>query len=285
MTDSLEILTAHMRLRGWNRSQNSIFVSGIDIKDLRVWSELASISPLYAATSRRTGEFFSSGLPEILKRKLENLGPNAVVADLGCGYGRLIPEAHRVSGGLVLGVDGSRSMLLAGSGLMDTSNYRSDSKMNVRLIHADLSDVPIPNNLCDVVYSSAVLLHNTTGESMKIISEAHRILKPGGFFILLDSFPYRYTFSGLLNFLYSSLPSKREANGPVRSFSIHSVNDLLWQFSEIELTPKSTRNLMPSFPGILNGAARSANRWASRAIQPNSFLFTTHIDAVAKKSR
>ena len=76
-------------------------------------------------------------------------------------------------------------MLNLGSGPSKSNN----AWINVDILHADINHdlskgIPLKNDLVDKVYSSHVLEHLPYEELLKFLNEIHRILKPGGEFIV-----------------------------------------------------------------------------------------------------
>ncbi|MGC9071126.1 MAG: class I SAM-dependent methyltransferase [Acidilobus sp.] len=114
-----------------------------------------------------------------------NIAKGATVADLGSGPGRFtIPIAKLVGPeGRVIAVDVDSDALdeivkaAKGSGLN-----------NVEVIRADLTKgIPLPDSSIDVAFMANVLhglIHSGAGEL--VVREVERVLKPGGFFVVVD---------------------------------------------------------------------------------------------------
>lgn len=97
------------------------------------------------------------------------------VLDLGSGPGLDSLLAARKVGpsGKVIGIDFCEEMLAKaqrGVDLMDLSN--------VELIHGEIENVPVPDESVDVVISNGVF--NLCPDKPKVLTEAHRVLRPGG---------------------------------------------------------------------------------------------------------
>jgi ArsR family transcriptional regulator len=114
------------------------------------------------------------GLVEALLR----LMPPMVIADLGAGEGSLSQLlAQRAT--QVIAVDNSEKMVEFGS---DLARRHDIANLEYRL--GDLERVPIESGTIDLAFFSQSLHHAPHPE--RAISEAHRILKPGGRIAILD---------------------------------------------------------------------------------------------------
>jgi len=101
--------------------------------------------------------------------------------DIGCGTGRFLDFVKQAWPRLpVLGLDLSDAYI---------AHARRHLKhwSRVNLIVANAEAIPAPDNSCDAV-TSTFMLHELPPEvRRKVISEAARVLKPGGRLILMDS--------------------------------------------------------------------------------------------------
>lgn len=146
-----------------------------------------------AGRRARSRQFFDRDGPEWEKVREELFGdrfallalpglldPDWVVGDLGCGSGwiseAIAPWVRRVEA-----VDGSEAMLAAAAErLKDTGNSR---------IHqAPLERLPLPDRSLDAAVMVLVLHHLPEPEAA--ISEAFRVLKPGGRLLVVDMTPH-----------------------------------------------------------------------------------------------
>ncbi len=104
-----------------------------------------------------------------------------VVLDLGSGAGNDCFVARNEVGdeGRVIGIDFTEAMVEKAR-----INAKKLDYNNVEFILGDIDQMPLENNLVDVVISNCVL--NLVPNKAKVISEIHRVLKAGGHFSISD---------------------------------------------------------------------------------------------------
>jgi SAM-dependent methyltransferase len=152
--------------------------------------EGAASSSCDPITSDLYDEAQKSGLPE--KAVLASLGcgnptalaelkPGETVLDLGSGGGiDVLLSAKRVgSSGKAYGLDMTDDMVA-----LARENQRKAGIDNVEFLKGEIENIPLPDNSVDVIISNCVI--NLSADKDKVMSEALRVLKPGGRFAVSD---------------------------------------------------------------------------------------------------
>jgi len=107
--------------------------------------------------------------------------PGDVVVDLGSGAGNdcFVARAETGETGRVIGLDFTESMVERAR-----RNAAARGFTNVEFVQGDIEDMPLPDNLVDVVVSNCVM--NLVPDKTRAFAETYRILKPGGHFSISD---------------------------------------------------------------------------------------------------
>src|SRR6201997_3379495 len=147
----------------------------------------ASSSPI---TSKLYSELETGELPE-----------TAVLASLGCGNPTALAELKQGETVLDLGSGGGIDVLLSarrvrpkgkayGLDMTDEmlalarENQKKAGAENVEFLKGEIEAIPLPDNSVDVIISNCVI--NLSADKNRVLSEALRVLKPGGRFAVSD---------------------------------------------------------------------------------------------------
>ena len=150
-------------------------------KEKYVYSVFESIAPGYDPANRR----ISLGMQSRWKRKsvallAAGLPPDAAILDLGCGTGDMLLLLHEVLPEASLtGLDFSPAMLAE-------AGKRCAGIPGLRFQEGNACELPMEEGTFDGV-SMSFALRNTASYDAAV-SEAFRVLRPGGVFLCVDSF-------------------------------------------------------------------------------------------------
>lgn len=179
--------------------------------------------------------FKESDLPEkrriwktLCKHYFQNLiGSDQVIVDLACGYGEFI---NNIAGKRKIGVD-----------LNPT--YQSYMENGVEFVNCRADALDIPDNTADVVFTSNFLEHLRTKEECDaVLNEVHRVLKPGGRFIIMGP-NIRYLSDKYWDFYDHYLPLSHlsvEEGLAQAGFSSEKVIDRFLPYTTRSALPKAS---------------------------------------------
>lgn len=116
--------------------------------------------------------------PNLVLTKLDYLAKESAILDIGCGYGRTLSELALNGYSNLHGIDYSNVMI---------SRAKEILPGNVNLKQSKATSLPFNDKTFDIVLLYAVLnCIPSPKEEAKIIQEALRILKTGGYLLIND---------------------------------------------------------------------------------------------------
>jgi len=131
--------------------------------------------------------------------KLDDLGADSRVLDMGAGYGGAMRKLVKAAGAEAVCLN-----------ISETQNDYNRAKIReaglgdrITVRHGVFEDVPEPDASFDVVWSQDAFLHSD--QRAKIMSEAFRVLKPGGTLIFTDPMQADEVAPGALQAVYDRL--------------------------------------------------------------------------------
>lgn len=139
----------------------------------------------FDAMARKFGKHYVPGRSwKGIAEALFSILPPMTIADMGAGDGDLSQLLARRAK-KVIAIDNSEKMVEYGAARAESQGVK-----NLEFRKGDMEDVPIRDGSVDLAFFSQALHHAQHPE--RAVSEAHRILKPGGRIIVLDLMRHSY---------------------------------------------------------------------------------------------
>lgn len=115
--------------------------------------------------------------------ELAGIQPGDHVLEIGCGTGTLTLLAKTRAGpeGKVFGID-PLPQLIQGA-----RKKAKKAKLDIGFQAGLMEDIPFPDASFDVVLASFMIFHTDDAIRQKGLDEVHRVLKPGGRFLVVDT--------------------------------------------------------------------------------------------------
>ena len=204
-------------------------------------------------------DFMSLGIHRVWKRNLMNLmnpSNDKKLIDVACGtgdLGKLFLDSTNKNGKIFC-VDPNKGMI--GKGKTKLNNYK-----NIKWLIAPAERLPVKDNSCDY-YTISFGLRNTMNLN-KALSEAYRVLKPGGRYLCLEfskiqnsnlDFIYK-NYSKLIPLIGKAVVGKKEPY----EYLVKSIEEFVNQEELLHLMKKnkfkncSYRNLSGGIVAIHSG--------------------------------
>lgn len=151
----------------------------------------------------------------IILKALDRINPEGWLVDAGCGPGYLAAQISLNYTGLrVIGLDNSKLTIK-----MAKRKWLSGSHDNLEFIIGDAQRLPFSDDSVDFLISSLSLHHWKDGQAA--FREVHRVLKPGGRFLVFDlrrDAPRYFYYLLKIGQLFLAPKAIRNINGAVGSF-------------------------------------------------------------------
>jgi ubiquinone/menaquinone biosynthesis C-methylase UbiE len=148
---------------------------------------------------------FSKGVKNPLFKYIDKLDKDTVVADFGCGTGRLVEILSKKKFKKVCGIDYSGNMLKMA--------IKRCASLNVEYKNMNITNLSELYEKIDIAFAINSILPIDPNDTPKMIQEIYNALKPGGLFIaILPSFDTILYLKKLwLEDYFNKLESKRKA--------------------------------------------------------------------------
>ncbi|MEM7106600.1 MAG: methyltransferase domain-containing protein [Bacteroidota bacterium] len=148
-------------------------------------------------------------LDNMNKRVFEELHPKdfsgTLLVDLGCGLGATLRSFRKtiiktkLTGVTIVPWQVEKARAL---------NHLDERNHNIKILTADYSDTPLEDNSVDYIVAIESACHASGPSKLVLLKEMHRILRPGGRFVIADGFRKTHRMlKGILKKAYQTLCS------------------------------------------------------------------------------
>ena len=164
-------------IKAYDRVGDTAHLEGDIKKAVRIMTLLGYSASEIAFAGRDACNYQGVGHPH----KHAEIREGEVVLDLGSGLGvdSLIASSKVGAEGKVVGVDISEGEV------RHATKRATERQANVRFVHADLEELPIPDECIDVVISNGAFC--LVPNKVRGFQETYRVLKPGGRMVVCTS--------------------------------------------------------------------------------------------------
>ncbi|MBS3165658.1 class I SAM-dependent methyltransferase [Candidatus Woesearchaeota archaeon] len=115
-----------------------------------------------------------------IKRLNMHFNDYPLILELGCGNGYLAEQIEKQLSNKLVGIDFSDELLLIA---------KNRNLKNSRFESGDVTKLDFPDNSFNIIITERCLINLDSWESQKkSLEEIRRVLKPGGFFIMMEAF-------------------------------------------------------------------------------------------------
>ncbi|MEP4532883.1 MAG: arsenite methyltransferase [Cyclobacteriaceae bacterium] len=172
-----EVKERYARIAGQKKAENAASCCGATTPSNKIYNIMMDD---YTGTSGYV-EDADLGLGCGLPTQFAQIKKGDTVIDLGSGAGNDCFVARHEAGaeGKVIGIDFTPAMIEKARANAEKLGYN-----NVEFREGDIDQMPVSNDVADVVVSNCVL--NLVPNKPKVIGEIFRVLKPGGHFSISD---------------------------------------------------------------------------------------------------
>lgn len=141
------------------------------------------------------------------------------VLDIGCGYGRLSGELLKKSPKIkVFGIDIAQRYV---------DLYNKALSPKGKAVRGDVCNLPFKDHSFDLVFVVTTLMYLTDyQDQLKAIKEISRVLKPGGWFVIIERNPIGYSIFNLGG-LTALVRGKKHSEIPAVSFNNSRMTQLI----------------------------------------------------------